>query len=52
MPEIGTSGSMSGDGKRGDCRMAQATAPILDSTIPRLSEERGNLFRYSPERRP
>jgi hypothetical protein len=32
MPEIGTSGSMSGDGKRSDCPKAQATAPILDST--------------------
>jgi hypothetical protein len=25
---------MSGEGKRGRCRMAQATAPFLDSTIP------------------
>ena len=33
MPEIGTSGLMSGDGKRGDGQKAQATAPILDSTI-------------------
>jgi hypothetical protein len=32
MPEIGTSGSMSGDGKRSDCPKAQVTAPILDST--------------------
>ena len=32
MPEIGTSGSMSGDGKRGAGRWPQATAPILDST--------------------
>ena len=32
MPEIGTSSSMSEDGKRSDCRRAQATAPILDST--------------------
>ena len=32
MPEIGTSGSMSGDGKRGDGHWPQATAPILDST--------------------
>jgi hypothetical protein len=32
MREIRTSGSMSGDGKRGRRRMAQATAPILDST--------------------
>ncbi len=28
MPEIGTSGSMSGEGKRSD-----ATAPLLDSTL-------------------
>ena len=32
MPEIGTSGSTSGDGKRSDCTTAQATASILDST--------------------
>jgi hypothetical protein len=32
MPEIGTSGSMSGDGKRGDGHWPPATAPILDST--------------------
>ena len=32
MPEIRTSGSMSGDGKRGVGHTAQATAPILDST--------------------
>jgi hypothetical protein len=30
MPEIGTSGLMSGDGKRGDGQRPQATAPILD----------------------
>ena len=32
MQEIRTSGSMSGDGKRSVAGMAQATAPILDST--------------------
>ncbi len=32
MPEIGTSSSMSGDGKRSDGLRPQATAPILDST--------------------
>ena len=32
MPEIGTSGSMSGDRKRGVGHRPQATAPILDST--------------------
>jgi hypothetical protein len=31
MPEIGTSGSMSGDGKRAIGK-ASSTAPILDST--------------------
>jgi hypothetical protein len=34
MPEIGTSGSMSGDGKRSVGHRPQATAPILDSTDP------------------
>jgi hypothetical protein len=32
MPEIGTSGLMSGEGKTVRCRMAQATALLLDST--------------------
>jgi hypothetical protein len=32
MPEIGTSGLMSGDGKRSVGNRPQATAPILDST--------------------
>ena len=32
MREIRTSGLMSGDGKRGDAGMAQATAPVLNST--------------------
>src|SRR5580704_5662597 len=32
MPEIGTSGLMSGDGKRSVGKLPQATAPILDST--------------------
>jgi hypothetical protein len=32
MPEIGTSSSMSEDGKRGVGHRPQATAPILDST--------------------
>ena len=34
MPEIGTSGSMSGDGKRSVGHRPQATALILDSTRP------------------
>jgi hypothetical protein len=38
MPEIGTSGLMSGDGKRGDGLRPQATAPILDSTIPEVGQ--------------
>ena len=33
MREIRTSGLMSGDGKRSDADMAQATAPVLDSTL-------------------
>src|SRR3984957_4953187 len=33
MPEIGLSGLMSGDGKRGVGHRPQATAPILDSTF-------------------
>ena len=32
MREIRTSGLMSGEGKRSDAVMAQATAPFLDST--------------------
>jgi hypothetical protein len=32
MRETRTSGLMSGDGKRSDADMAQATAPVLDST--------------------
>ena len=34
MPEIGTFGLMSGDGKRSAGHRIQATAPILDSTDP------------------
>jgi hypothetical protein len=36
MPEIGSSGLMSGDGRRGVGHWPQATAPILDSTIPEV----------------
>jgi hypothetical protein len=32
MPEIGSSGLMSGDGKRSVGHRPQATAPVLDST--------------------
>ena len=38
MPEIGTFGLMSGDGKRSVGHRPQATAPILDSTIASLVE--------------
>jgi hypothetical protein len=44
MPEIGTSSSMSGDGKRSDGLRPQATAPILDST--RLCEKAKTLDRH------
>jgi hypothetical protein len=37
MPEIGTSSSMSGDGKRSAGYRPQATAPILDSTLSDLA---------------
>ena len=39
MPEIGTSGSMSGDGKRSAGLRPQATAPILDSTELKATSE-------------
>jgi len=44
MPEIGSSGLMSGDGKRGVGHRPQATAPILDSTEPDIghSSEAGS----------
>ena len=37
MRETRTSGLMSGDGKRGDANLAQATAPVLDSTRGQLT---------------
>ena len=40
MPEIGTSGSMSGDGKRSVGHTAQATAPILNSTLSDIRHRR------------
>ena len=45
MPEIGTPGLMSGDGKRGIGHRPQATAPILDSTDADMSI----AFANSPE---
>ena len=48
MPEIGTFGLMSGDGKRSVGHRPQATAPILNSTIASV---RGNeAFRSLSER--
>jgi hypothetical protein len=47
MPEIGTSGLMSGDGKRGDGLRPQATAPILDSTKADVARPRQKLW-YPP----
>ena len=44
MPEIGTSGLMSGDGKRGDGQRPQATAPILD--LYEGGAVKGYLFRW------
>ena len=38
MPEIGTPGLTSGDGKRGVGHWPQATAPILDSTPQQISD--------------
>jgi hypothetical protein len=37
MPEIGTSSSMSEDGKRSDGLRPPAAAPVLDSTISEVS---------------
>jgi c-di-GMP phosphodiesterase len=42
VPEIGTPGLTSGDGKRGVGHRPQATAPILDSTISDLVDARLN----------
>src|ERR1700716_890509 len=47
MPEIGTSGLMSGDGKRSAGHRPQATAPILDSTYVwsgRASQEVSSIW--------
>ena len=43
MPEIGTSSSTSGDGKRSVGHRPQATAPVLDST--KAAVEECQLFR-------
>src|SRR5450631_1572728 len=47
MPEIGTSGSMSGDGKRSVGHRPQATAPILDSTTADIGAT--DLHRLLPQ---
>src|SRR5215471_9978076 len=44
MPEIGTSGLMRGDGKRGDAQ-ASVLAPILDSTSVRRTTHRQGAAR-------
>ena len=46
MPEIGSSGLMSGDGKRGVGHRPQATAPILDFTTTDSGHLRGKLRGY------
>jgi hypothetical protein len=43
MPKLGTSGSMSGDGKRGVGHWPQATAPILDSTLRHMRPAATNV---------
>src|ERR1700686_5071384 len=42
MPEIGSSGLMSGGGKRGVGHRPQATAPILDSTVGDIRSTNGS----------
>ncbi len=56
MREIRTSGSMSGEGKRGVAVYAQATAPLLDSTHDTALCETEDLLRHGaglviPEKR-
>jgi len=50
MPEIGSSGLMSGDGKRGVGHRPQATAPILDSTVSEIDarQESGSIDLVGP----
>ena len=43
MPEIGTSSSMSGDGKRSVGHRLQTTAPVLDSTICDMPSDTANV---------
>ena len=47
MPEIGSSGLMSGDGNRGVGHRPQATAPILDSTKPDILSSRSDFARVN-----
>jgi hypothetical protein len=53
MPEIGTSGSMSGDGKRAIGK-ASSTAPILDSTCAgrmAMTAELGQIQTHAPQQK-
>jgi hypothetical protein len=49
MPEIGTFGLMSGDGKRSVGNLPQATAPILDSTYKHGPPASGSAYRGEPD---
>jgi hypothetical protein len=48
MPEIGSSGLMSGDGKRGVGHRPQATAPILDSTNSEVTDPQKYFISTGP----
>jgi hypothetical protein len=50
MPEIGSSGLMSGDGKRSVGHRPQATAPILDSTSADVRQLAYSKLRSAPMR--
>ena len=47
MPEIGTPGLMSGDGKRGVGHRPQATAPILDFTATDFRQRTAPFLKWS-----
>src|SRR5229473_5583679 len=48
MPEIGSPGLTSGDGKRGVGHRPQATAPILDSTMSDIGDHERPEAKTSP----
>jgi len=48
MPEIGTSGSMSGDGKRSDCHRLKPPRPSSTLRVPRKGTD--NQWRRNPPR--